>query len=135
MINATEKKLDMLIQVVQKLLDNPVPTVTPISPIAPVAPVAPLLSTAVLHSGDHDVITALVVSVGNLEKKVDAIALQLDSKYTTIDEHKVVVGIQTDHETRIRNNEVSITKIMSYGSALIVFVGILEFLISKILIH
>ena len=38
-----------------------------------------------------------------------------------------------DHETRIRNNETNITRIMTWGSAGVLILGIIQFIIGKFL--
>lgn len=92
-------KLDLILKALERIAAQPIAPVLPIAPIAPIAPVLPIVQA---NSGDHDIITGLVKDVANVDKKVDALSLKLDSKYTTAEEHKVVVGIQDDHEARIR---------------------------------
>jgi hypothetical protein len=84
------------------------------------------LPIAPANSGDHDIITGLVKDVANVDKKVDALSLKLDTRYTTVEEHAVVVGIQVDHEKRIRIVETAVTKILNWGVVAMITLGILE---------
>src|ERR1035437_3672934 len=111
-----DEKIDKLMRLVEKRAVAPVAPVLPVAPIAPVAPVLPI------NSGDHDVLTALVVSVQNLDKK-------LDDKFSDIklDIQNINNGFArtiADHEERIRKAETSVTQIKTYGTALVFAIGI-----------
>lgn len=61
---------------------------------------------------------------------------KLDASDSYPNHFKSIVDNQIkDHENRLRENSTAITKLMSYGSALIVLVGIFEFIIGSILHH
>ena len=49
--SSTDKKLEVLIQAVEKLVASPIAPVAPIAPILPIAPIAPI---AAINTGDHD---------------------------------------------------------------------------------
>jgi hypothetical protein len=127
----SQHKLDMILIALEKIASQPVAPILPIAPVAPVAPVLPLIQP---NSGDHDIITGLVKDVANIDKKVDALSLKLDTRYTTVEEHKVVIGIQDDHETRIRSLETFrdnlMGKIIALGSLSGFVTGIIIVIIS-----
>lgn len=80
------------------------------------ADAAKVLSVA--NSGDHDLLQ-------RVDQKVDGLVTDVK----TLND-----GVTTkiaDHETRIRLLETGLTKVMTFGSALIILVGIVEFFISK----
>lgn len=54
-----------------------------------------------------------------------------NSQYITKIEFSEVVRIQADHETRTRLLEKTTTQIMTWGTALMIFIGIVEFLVQK----
>lgn len=117
-MSSTDKKLDLLLVAMQKMLDNPV---APIAPIAPVAPVLPIVQT---NSGDHDMLVAFrAETVAELKNIRTDIATLNDGTSKRID----------DHEIRIKSNETKITQLWSYGTVLIFLIGIVEFFISKVL--
>ena len=88
---------------------------------------------------DHQLLLNLDKNFVRLDTKVDQIQTDVtDLKkqgtiYVTQPEHSEIVKVCNDHETRIRGNEKDITKIMTWGSALILLVGIIEFFISNFL--
>jgi|ERR1035437_599061 hypothetical protein len=110
-----QNKIDDLTRAIEKLIAKEVAPVAVVAPVAPVLPIAPVLN---VNPEDHNLLI-------KLDGKVDALK----------DDIKVLNDGTTlrlaDHETRIRLTEASITRIMSYGTALIIFVGIIEFLINK----
>ena len=103
-------------RLIEKRVIAPVAPVLPVAPIAPVAPVLPI------NSGDHDVLTALVVSVHNLDTKLDD---KFSEVKTAIDNvNNGVSRTIDDHEDRIRKTESSVTQIKTYGSAFMIALGI-----------
>jgi hypothetical protein len=84
-----------------------------------------------------DIKTSLAVNTtetSNIKDSVNEVKLdvkEMKKNYITQEQHKELVESHADHESRIRENEKGITKIMTYGSALVIFIGILEFIISK----
>lgn len=80
------EKIDELTKLVEKLISR---EVAPVLPIAPIAPVAPILPITPINSGDHDEIVKLVVTVGNIEKKVDTLQGTMDGE---------LVGVKKDVE-------------------------------------
>lgn len=66
------------------------------------------------HRVDHDILITLVGKVDGLKDDIK--------------------GIKNDHETRLRNVEVKVTKIMTYGTAALLVIGLVHFLI-QILIN
>ena len=118
---AKENKLDKLIELVNLLAKKEVA-------LSPITPTLPINNP---HVGDHDTIIKLVAMSESLEKKVDIISTKLDTKYTTTEEHAAVVEKLNDHDTRIKILEVTVTKIWSYGTALIFILGIIQFLLGQ----
>jgi hypothetical protein len=55
---------------------------------------------------------------------------EMDKAFVTSTQHAEVLRVQEDHENRIRSNETSITRILTWGSALILLLGIVEFLLN-----
>lgn len=56
---------------------------------------------------------------------------EMSTIYVKRDEHDEVLKIQGDHETRTRSLEKGQTQIMTYGSVLVIALGIAEFLILR----
>ena len=56
---------------------------------------------------------------------------EIKSGYITMEQHRVLTDCTSDHENRLRSVENSITKILTWGSALVVGVGIIEYLIDR----
>lgn len=114
---ASEKKLDKLTALLEKLLANPVAPVAPIAPIAPIAPVLPLITA---NPGDHDLLIQLGTKVDALKEDIKLLGDGTTSQLK-------------DHETRIKSLEVITTRLMAYGTALIFAVSVVEFFIGKVL--
>ena len=78
---------------------------------------------------DHDLLQRLDTKVDQIQS--DVTDLKKD-KNNSVDqkEHFEVVKCVNDHETRIRSNEKSITKIMTFGTIAVVLIGIIEFFIN-----
>jgi hypothetical protein len=85
---------------------------------------------ATTNSGDHDLLQRVDTKVDALIITVDKISLR-DNLFVTQTEHNEVIKVTTDHETRIRIIETNVTRIVTWGTALVIFVGILEFLIRQ----
>lgn len=96
------------------------------------------------NSDDHDLLVELKTKMEDLKSDIKELKDNVAERVKTLEEEKLNTrdsylvlhrkGVEdhfTDHEIRIRLNEEKLTKIMTYGSALIVVVGIVEFLISK----
>ena len=90
----TNKKISELIELVEKLLNEP----TPIAPIAPIAPLAPVLQN---YSSDHDLITKLDTKVDQIQSDLTDLKKQ-NSGYVTQTDHSEVVRIQRIHENEIK---------------------------------
>ena len=111
---STDEKLDKLLRAVEKRV------VAPIAPVLPVAPVAPVLP--ILNSGDHDLLLRLEENVNlNFKQVKDAIKELNDGTTSKLE----------DHEGRIRQSETSITQVKTFGTALVIAVGIIETIILK----
>lgn len=63
------------------------------------------------------------------EIKSDVRDIKINS--VTQEQHNEVLKIITDHEARLRTIETAITKLMTWGAAALIAMGILEFIISK----
>jgi len=123
MASNIEQRLETLTAAVQKLIS------TSVAPVAPVAPIAPVLPVVQPYSGDHDLLTKLDTKVDAMQITLDKITSGLD-KNITPEQHKELIQIVQDHETRIRENTKDITKVMTWGVALVVFLGVIEFVIN-----
>jgi hypothetical protein len=100
------------------------------------------------NGNDHDLImevkTIQNVMLGEVREIKDGTAQRIktleDAKLDIKDSYqfiykKNVDAICQDHETRIRSNETNITRILTWGSALLVLLGVAEFFAFKLLIH
>lgn len=118
-------KLDHLIALMEKVA-IPIPAIPAIPSIPPI-PAIP----AIITSGDHDLLTKLDTKVDQIQADVTVLKNQ-DKNNITQTQHQDLCDKAEDHETRIRNNESNITKILTWGSALILIIGIAEFVINKV---
>ena len=66
-------------------------------------------------------------------KQVEDAKLDIKDSYQSIYK-KNVDAVCQDHENRIRSNERNITRILTWGSALLILLGIVEFFVAKVLI-
>src|ERR1035437_5007879 len=126
MASNTDKRLQDLTNAIERLVSREV------APIAPVAPVLPVLPIAPQNHQDHDLLTKLDTKVDQIQNDVTALKNR-DTIYVTKVEHIEVVRIQADHETRTRILETATTRIMTWGTMAIIFLGIAEFLVQKYL--
>jgi hypothetical protein len=113
----TNKKLDSLINAVEKLVANPVAAVAPVLPVLPIAPVAPI-APLIINQDDHNLLIKLD---GKVDALKDDIRSLNDGTTTKIN----------DHEVRIKTLESTTTKLWAYGTALVFAVGLAEFLLSR----
>lgn len=109
--NTSDKKLDLLINAVEKLVANPVAPVLPVLPIAPIAPIAPI---------DDSRLTRVEVKIDGLKDDIKNL-----NDGTTL---KI-----SDHEIRIRIMETNLTRVMTWGTVGILLLGVAEFIINKFL--
>lgn len=126
-------KIDHLIALMEKIV-VPIPAILAVPPIS--------------KNDDHDLLLRLEENVNiNFRQVKDAIKAlsegasgridkleqdKLDIKYSyPILYKKGVEDCIADHETRIRLNTERIIKMMTYGTVLIFFIGIVEFIINK----
>ncbi len=58
---------------------------------------------------------------------------EIKTKYVNFEQHKVLQDVTSDHEARLRVVEINLTRVMTYGTALILLLGVLEFIINKFL--
>jgi hypothetical protein len=98
MTNSTDKKLDVLINSVQKLIDNPVKEIAPIAPVAPVLPIIPM------NSGDHDLLTKLDTKVDQIQMDVTELKNKIPL-YVTQSEYQEILRVQRIHEDEIKKLE------------------------------
>lgn len=85
------------------------------------------------ETNDHNLLIKLDTKVDNIQQDLTSLKNQHNG-YVIKPEFIEVVRIQADHETRTRVLERSTTQIVTWGSALVVFVGIVEFLINKFIL-
>lgn len=121
MINKTDKKLSELTILVEKLINREVAVVAPVAPVLPIAPVAPVLP---VNTGDHDFLltfsSEVKVRLDNINDTLIKLSNGTASQIAAL-------------EMKTEKNTNDITKIMTFGTALIIFVGIIEFVINKFL--
>jgi hypothetical protein len=108
---------------------------------------AALKTTTVNQGNDHDTLieikTVQQTMLGELRdlkdgtsdrlKQVEDAKLDIKDSYQFIYK-KNVDAVCQDHENRIRANETSITRILTWGSALLILLGVVEFFVAKVLI-
>ena len=82
--------------------------------------------SSVKDGSDHDLLQRLDQKVDNIQTTVNKLT-DRDVNYITKDEHKTLLEIVADHETRIKSLETITTKIWSFGLAGIFAVALIEF--------
>jgi hypothetical protein len=95
--NMKKSQIEILTEMVQKLVNNPVAPVAPVAPVLPIAPIVPANST------DHDTIVKIVEGVANLDSKFTEKFNDLKSDIKNLGDG-TTTKIQ-DHEGRLRNIE------------------------------
>lgn len=108
------REFSRLTAIIEKMTP-PIPAIPPIPPILPI-PAIP----QIILSDDHNLLIKLDTKVDALK---DDIKMLSDGTSTKIN----------DHETRLRANEASITKILTWGTASIVILGVAEFILNQYL--
>lgn len=119
--------LTRLTQIVERMTP-PIPAIPPILPI----PAIPPLPT---YSNDHDLLTKLDTKVDILQTTVNDIAKREDTHVTVMSFNSHITDddkIHADHETRMRGVELSVARILTWGSAVMVTLGLAEFVILKV---
>ena len=126
-MKTVDKKLDALIQAVEKLVANPVAPVAPIAPIAPVLPVAPVIQQ---NSGDHDILTSFRAEALVEFKNIKDTLIKIQESNETYALKSEFVEHLKEHAI-LRNDvdtlKTTVTKIWSYGVAGIFVVALIEF--------
>jgi hypothetical protein len=124
----TDKKIDDLAALIEKLVSKEVAPIAPVLPVAPVAPVAPVQQS---NPEDHNLILGLVGKMETVNVKVDALKddiaeLKKDKDiFVTQSQHTELMKVSNDHETRIRTMEdvvadVKTIKKLVYGCAALI---------------
>lgn len=116
-------QLSRLTAIIERMTP-PIPAILPIPPIPPIPAIPPLI-----HLGDHDLLIKLDEKVDAIQRTVDKMVEKEDSHVLLFDFNAHVIECTKLHsslETRIRVLETAITKVMAWGSAVLVFSGILE---------
>ena len=111
-------KLDSLLKAMEKIA-IPIPAIPAIPTIPPVLP-----------SPDHDLLTKLDTKVDQIQTDVTTLKNQ-GNMYVTQDQHRELTKSVSDHETRLRLTEKSITQIMTWGAVGIIVLGVIETLILR----
>lgn len=115
MADTTNKKLDQVLSLMERLANIPGTPPTP--------------ST---HAADHDLLLKVDTKLAILQQSVDKIILA-NSTFITREEQADVIKNIGDHETRLRFLEKNLTIVMTWGAALVVALNILQFVIGKFL--
>ena len=63
--------------------------------------------------------------------EVKADVKEMRNNYITQQQHQELVVCKNDHEIRLRDTEKNVTRILTWGSALVVLIGIIEFILNK----
>ena len=88
--------------------------------------------SSVKDGSDHDLLQRLDQKVDNIQTTVNKLT-DRDVNYITKDEHKTLLEIVADHETRIKSLETITTKIWSFGLAGIFVIALIEFALKFII--
>lgn len=95
------------------------------------------------NSGDHDILVVLKSKMEDLKvdikdlkdntaKRVDLLEtnkLNIQDSYSVLYKHSVE-KTQSDHENRIRDNEKNITRILTWGCAGVLLLGVIEMVVN-----
>ena len=97
---------------------------------------------------DHDLIIRLDTKMDGLSDQITKLDSGTSARITNLENEKLNINDSypmlykkrvddnfLDHETRIRSNEINITRILTWGSILLVLLGVAEFFVAKLLIH
>lgn len=84
---------------------------------------------SLVGANDHDILIELKTRMEDLKNAVKAIS-DRDELHITKAEFLEHLKADADHEIRIRKNTDDITKIVTWGTALLVFLAFLEFLVN-----
>jgi len=83
------------------------------------------------HDDDHDLLIELKVQMSGLKEDIKELGNKTEAQVKVMSEGTVID--LSDHEKRIRELEKSVTRILTYGSAIIIVLTLLEFLLTKII--
>lgn len=83
-------------------------------------------------SGDHDLLTKLDTKVDQIQADVTVLKNQ-DKQNITQVQHQDLCSKTDDHEGRLRLLEQATTRILTWGTAGVLALGVLEFIINKYL--
>ena len=116
-----ENKIDKLTSAISLLLSREVAPVAPVAPVEPVEPVKPL---ALINPLDHDTLISFrAETIQELKAIRSDIAKLSDNTGKQIN----------DHEMRINDLEKMTTRMWSYGVACLFILGVVEFVLSKVI--
>lgn len=130
-MTSTNEKLDQLLRVMERIA-VPIPAI-PAIPAIPQIPQIPAIPALVQYTADHDLLVEINTEVKGLKESFKKLTEKEDThvtQYEFNERKKATDTLFTDHEERIRGNEVSITRIMTFGSAIIVITTIAQFVIN-----
>lgn len=133
-MNMTNKDLELKIENLTRIIERvavPIPAIPAIQAIPAIPAIPPLPQ----YTGDHDLIVEINTEVKGLKEAFKKLAEKEDTHATKIEffERMAVTDkIFNDHETRIRSNEVSITRILTWGTSMMFVLGLSEFLLLKV---
>lgn len=106
--------------------------VTRMTPPIPAIPAIPPLPQ---YTGDHDLLVKLDTKVEGIMIDVKKLTDKEETHVAKIDYNDHIVAtnkIHDDFEVRIRSNEVSITRILTWGTSMIFVLSLVEFAVLKI---
>ena len=106
-----------------------------------------LVDTSFQHprqTEDHDLLVALATKMDRVILDIKALGDNTSVRISSLEQNKLdvkdaypklykdnVEGELKDHEGRIRDNEKRITQILTWGSAIVVLIGLLEFFLGR----
>ncbi len=98
-----------------------------------------------MNMEDHNMLVSLNTKMEGLKEDIAELKNGTSSRIAQLEQEKVntrdsypvlykpkVEECLADHETRIRSVETSVTRVMTYGSAGIILLGIIEFILQKV---
>jgi len=107
------------------IVERMTPAIAPIPAIPAIPAIPPIIPPS---SGDHDLLTKLDTKVDQIQSDVTDLKKQSNSSVTQA-QFSEVVRIQADHESRTRALESSVTKILTWGTSIMIIIGVGEALL------
>jgi hypothetical protein len=120
MIDKNTDKINKLTELIEVLIKREVAPILPVAPVAVVAPVLPI---------DNTISQDLIVKFTRLEENVRLNFQQVKDAIKELNDGTTTKIAALEIKTEKNINDI--TKIMTWGSAGVLLLGVLEFIISK----